>query len=56
VLTAEKGNIKPDEMEFCLWYTVRDGVGNCIKEAVTPEADSNGDGAGGIGGVPPGVF
>jgi hypothetical protein len=54
VLTPKEGDTKPVEQGFRLRYTVSDGVGVWVKEAVTPEPNGNGDGAGGVGGDPPG--
>jgi hypothetical protein len=52
-LTPKEGDTKPVEQGFRVQYTINNGVGMWIKEAVTPEPNGNGDGAGGIAGNPP---
>lgn len=54
MLTPKAGDTKPVEEGFHLRYTVSDGIGIWINQAVTSELSGNGDGAGGIGGDPPG--
>jgi hypothetical protein len=54
VLTTKKVNIKPDDKEFNLCYTVRNGIGNWLNMAVNPEPNGSGDGAGGVGSNPQG--
>jgi hypothetical protein len=47
VLTPKEGYIQRDEERFHLQFTVRDGIGIWINQALTPELNGNGDGAGG---------
>jgi hypothetical protein len=53
VLIPKEGDTKPDGDGFHLRYTVRDGAGIWVREAMTPGPEGNGDGAGGVGGDPP---